>query len=78
MLRAHIAKGAFDVNAAQTGQASSIQVQYNAMDVILYLPENNLTLLVIGLIEPATLDEVYSLISREFPARQKMAIVVDD
>lgn len=78
VLRAHIAKGAFDVNAAQTGRASSIRVQYNAMDVILYPLENNLTLLVIGLIEPAALDEVYDLISREFPSKQKMAMIVDD
>lgn len=77
-LRAHIAKGAFDVNAAQTGRASSIRVQYNAMDVILYPLENNLTLLVIGLIEPAALSEVYALIAKEFPARQKMAMIVDD
>jgi CheY-like chemotaxis protein len=78
VLRAHIAKGAFDVNAAQTGKASSIRVQYNAMDVILYPLENNLTLLVIGLIEPAALDEVYDLIASEFPSKQKMAMIVDD
>lgn len=78
VLRAHIAKGAFDVNAAQTGRASSIRVQYNAMDVILYPLESNLTLLVIGLIEPAALDEVYDLITREFPSKQKMAMIVDD
>lgn len=78
VLRAHIAKGAFDVNAAQTGRASSIRVQYNAMDVILYPLENNLTLMMIGLIEPAALDEVYDLIAREFPSKQKMAMIVDD
>ncbi len=78
VMRAHIAKGAFDVNAAQTGRASSIRVQYNAMDVILYPLENNLTLLVIGLIEPAALEEVYDLIAREFPSKQKMAMIVDD
>ena len=78
VLRAHIAKGAFDVNAAQTGRASSIRVQYNAMDVILYPLESNLTLMVIGLIEPAALDEVYDLIAREFPSKQKMAMIVDD
>lgn len=77
-LRAHIAKGAFDANAAQTGRASSIRAQYNAMDVILYPLENNLTLLVIGLIEPTALSEVYDLIAKEFPARQKMAMIVDD
>ena len=35
-------------------------------------------MIVIGLIEPAALSGVYDSISKEFPAKHKMAIVVDD
>ena len=76
-MRVNIAKGAFNANREKTG-GSSIHAQYNAMDMLMYPLDNNLTLIVIGFIDPPVMSEVLSLVSKIFPTKTKRAIVVDD
>jgi CheY-like chemotaxis protein len=76
-MRVNIAKGAFNANKEKTG-SSSIHAQYNAMDMLMYPLDNNLTLIVIGFIDTAVMSEVLNLVSRAFPTKTKRAIVVDD
>jgi CheY-like chemotaxis protein len=76
-MRVNIAKGAFNANRDKTG-TSSIHAQYNAMDMLMYPLDNNLTLIVIGFIDPGVMSEVLNLVSKTFPTKTKRAIVVDD
>jgi CheY-like chemotaxis protein len=77
-LRSNIAKGAFNVNSPTTGITSNIHVQYNAMDIIMYPLENDLTLIAIGMVDPGSVPDIYSSVSRQFPTKMKKAIIVDD
>lgn len=77
-LRSNIAKGAFNVNSPTTGISSNIHVQYNAMDIIMCPVENELTLIAIGIVDPGAVPNVYASVSRQFPAKMKKAVVVDD
>ncbi|HEX6561180.1 MAG TPA: response regulator [Nitrososphaera sp.] len=77
-LRTNIAKGAFNVNSPTTGITSNIHVQYNAMDIIMYPLDNDLTLIAIGIVDPAAIPEIYSSVGRHFPMKLKKAIIVDD
>src|SRR5919197_5933051 len=76
-MRVNIAKGAFNANKEKTG-SSSIHAQYNAMDMLMYPLDNNLTLIVIGFIDPHAISQVLTAISKVFPTKTKRAIVVDD
>jgi CheY-like chemotaxis protein len=76
-MRVNIAKGAFNANKEKTG-SSSIHAQYNAMDMLMYPLDNNLTLIVIGFIDPHVISQVLTSVSKVFPTRTKRAIVVDD
>ena len=76
-MRVNIAKGAFNANKDKTG-SSSIHAQYNAMDMLMYPLDNNLTLIVIGFIDPPAISHVLTSISKVFPIKAKRAIVVDD
>jgi CheY-like chemotaxis protein len=77
-LRSNIAKGAFNVNSPTTGVSSNIHVQYNAMDIIMRPLENELTLIAIGIVDPGAIPNVHASIARQFPAKMKKAVVVDD
>jgi CheY-like chemotaxis protein len=77
-LRTNIAKGAFNVNSPTTGITSNIHVQYNAMDIIMYPLEGDLTLIAIGIVDPSAISEIYSSVGRHFPTKLKKAIIVDD
>ncbi|WP_158385201.1 response regulator [Candidatus Nitrososphaera evergladensis] len=77
-LRTNIAKGAFNVNSPTTGITSNIHVQYNAMDIIMYPLENDLTLIAIGIVDPGAIADIYSSVGRHFPTKLKKAIIVDD
>jgi CheY-like chemotaxis protein len=77
-LRSNIAKGAFNVSSPAIGITSNIHVQYNAMDIILYPLENELTLIAIGMVDPSTISDVYLSVGRQFPINVKKAIIVDD
>lgn len=76
-MRVNIAKGAFNASKEKTGN-SSIHAQYNAMDMVMYPLDNDLTLIVIGFIDSPIMSEVLDSISQIFPTRIKRAIVVDD
>jgi CheY-like chemotaxis protein len=76
-MRVNIAKGAFNATKDKTG-SSSIHAQYNAMDMLMYPLDNNLTLIVIGFIDPPAISQVLASISKVFPTKTKRAIVVDD
>ncbi len=76
-MRVNIAKGAFNASKDKTGN-SSIHAQYNAMDMVMYPLDNDLTLIVIGFIDPPIMSEVLNSISQVFPTKTKRAIVVDD
>ena len=76
-MRVNIAKGAFNANKEKTG-SSSIHAQYNAMDMLMYPLDNNLTLIVIGFIDPQVISQVLASVSKVFPTKTKRAIVVDD
>ncbi len=65
-MRVNIAKGAFNANKDKTG-SSSIHAQYNAMDMLMYPLDNNLTLIVIGFIDPPVISEVLTSVSKVFP-----------
>lgn len=77
-LRTNIAKGAFNVNSPTTGITSNIHVQYNAMDIIMYPLESELTLIAIGIVDPGAIPEIYASVGRQFPTKMKKAIIVDD
>jgi CheY-like chemotaxis protein len=77
-LRSNIAKGAFNVNSPTTGITSNIHVQYNAMDIIMYPLENDLTLIAIGIVDPAAIPDIYASVGRQFPTKLKKAVIVDD
>ena len=77
-LRSNIAKGAFNVNSPTTGITSNIHVQYNAMDIIMYPLENDLTLIAIGIVDPAAISDIYASVGRQFPTKLKKAVIVDD
>jgi len=76
-LRANIAKGAFNVNKNKTG-TSTIHVQYNAMDMLMYQLDNGMNIVVLGFIEPEQIQHVFNAIAKEFPTKSKRAIIVDD
>jgi CheY-like chemotaxis protein len=76
-LRSNIAKGAFNVNKNKTGTAT-IHVQYNAMDMLMYQLDNGMNLVVLGFIEPQSIQHIFNIISKEFPTKGKRAIIVDD
>ena len=75
--RINIAKGAFNANKEKTG-SSSIHAQYNAMDMIMQQLDKDLTVIVIGFIDAAAIPEVLKSITKAFPTKTKMAIIVDD
>lgn len=77
-LRSNIAKGAFNVNSPTTGVTSNIHVQYNAMDIIMYPLEKELTLIAIGIVDPGTVPDIYTSVGRQFPTKLKKAVIVDD
>lgn len=77
-LRSNIAKGAFNVNSPTTGITSNIHVQYNAMDIIMYPLENELTLIAIGIVDPGAISDIYLSVGRQFPIKMKKAVIVDD
>lgn len=77
-LRSNIAKGAFNVNSPTTGITSNIHVQYNAMDIIMYPLENELTLIAIGIVDPGAVSDIYLSVGRQFPIKTKKAVIVDD
>ena len=77
-LRSNIAKGAFNVNSPTTGVTSNIHVQYNAMDIIMYPLEKELTLIAIGIVDPGTVPDIYASVGRQFPTKLKKAVIVDD
>lgn len=76
-MRLNIAKGAFNAAREKTG-ASSIHAQYNAMDMVIYPLDNELTLIIIGFIDSQAIADVFNCISKEFPTKTKRAIIVDD
>jgi CheY-like chemotaxis protein len=76
--RTNIAKGAFEVSRPTTGRASNIHVQYNAMDIIMFPLENDLTLIAIGMIDSNAIPEIYASFGKHFPMKLKKAIIVDD
>ncbi|AFU57814.1 putative signal transduction response regulator, receiver domain protein [Candidatus Nitrososphaera gargensis Ga9.2] len=76
-MRVNIGKGAFNASKNKTG-SSSIHARYNAMDMVVQPLDNDLSLIVIGLIDAAKMPELLDLISKTFPTKIKRAIVVDD
>ncbi len=76
-MRINIVKGAFNADKAKTG-SSSIHAQYNAMDMVTYPLDNDLTLILIGFIDPPVMSEILNSLSKVFPTKTKRAIVVDD
>lgn len=77
-LRANITKGAFNVDAPATGRTSLLHIQYNAMDVLIYPLENDLSLIAVGMVDPAAMPETSLSMTNRFPTKVKMAMVVDD
>jgi CheY-like chemotaxis protein len=77
-LRTNIAKGAFNVSRNTTGKTSNIHVQYNAMDIIMYPLENDITLIAIGMVDSSAIPDINSSIGKHFPMNLKKAMIVDD
>jgi len=78
VLRTNIAKGAFNVDSPMTGITSIIHVQYNAMDIIMYPLEGDNAFIAIGIIDPGAIPEIHSSVNKQFPAKRRKAIIVDD